>query len=169
MRLVVVRHAIAEDPAVFAATGRKDSERPLTDRGRRRMQRAVRGLKRLVPSLNVIATSPLVRAVETAELLGKAYRGISITRLGELVPSGDPAALIPWLERQRSHEAVAAVGHEPALSRWVSWLLGDGQRAFVEFKKGGICSLDIPDAPGPGSAVLQWLLTPAQLRRVGRA
>src|SRR5882724_2462532 len=67
VRLLVVRHAIAEDPAVFAATGRSDAERPLTEKGRRRMRRVARGLKKLVPAIDGLATSPLVRAVETAE------------------------------------------------------------------------------------------------------
>ena len=166
MRLLVVRHAIAEDPAVFAATGRNDAERPLTEKGRRRMRSVARGLKKLVPAIDGVATSPLVRAVETAEIIGRAYRGAPVTRLPELAPQAEPAALVPWLERQRSREVVAAVGHEPALSRWVSWLLGDAERPFVEFKKGGVCCLEVPDAPGPGSAVLQWMLTPGQLRRM---
>ncbi len=168
MRLLVIRHAIAEDPTAFAASGRNDAERPLTERGRRRMRRVVRGLRRLIPTIDALATSPLVRAVETAQVLADAYRGLAITRVSELVPSSEPAALLPWLEKQRSKETVAAVGHEPALGRWAGWLLAGGDRAFVEFKKGGICCLEILDAPGPASASLQWALTPGQLRRIGR-
>jgi phosphohistidine phosphatase len=168
VRLLVVRHAIAEDPAVFAATGRNDADRPLTDRGRRRMRRVVRGLKRLVPSLDAVASSPLLRAVETAEILIRGYRGTTMTRIPELAPSAEPTALVPWLERHRSRESVAAVGHEPALSRWVSWLLSGGDRPFVELKKGGVCCLDLPGSPGPASATLQWMLTPGQLRRMAR-
>jgi phosphohistidine phosphatase len=168
MRLLVIRHAIAEDAAVFAATGRSDAERPLTDRGRRRMRRAVRGLKRLVPTLDAVATSPFVRAVETAQIVTTAYRGVPLTRVPELVPSAEPAALLPWLEKQGTKDAVAAVGHEPALSRWVSWLLAGGDRPFVELKKGAVCCLELAEAFGPGSAVLQWALTSGQLRRLSR-
>jgi len=53
------------------------------------------------------------------------------------------------------------------LSRWVSWLLADGACSFVELKKGGVCCLEL-EAPGMASAVLQWMLTPGQLRRMAR-
>ena len=63
MDLLVIRHAIAEDREVFAGTGKDDSLRPLTDRGRERMQEGARGLVRLVDRLDVLATSPLTRAI----------------------------------------------------------------------------------------------------------
>ena len=164
MLLLVVRHAIAEDPADFAATGLADAERPLTEKGRRRMRRAVQGLRRLIPELDIVATSPYRRAVQTAELLHAAFRRASLERVDELVPGGPAVALDGWLERHRTRDAVAAVGHEPALSQWVSHLLAGGTRAFVELKKGGACLLDFPEATGSGRATLVWALTPRQLR-----
>src|SRR4029079_14353095 len=72
MRLLVIRHAIAEDRDEFANTGRPDGERPLTDAGRRRMRRNARGLRRLVGKFDVLATSPFTRAAETARIVADA-------------------------------------------------------------------------------------------------
>src|SRR6516162_3359703 len=62
MQLVIIRHAIAEDPREFASTGRPDSQRPLTEEGVTKMKRGVKGLRELIPEINLIATSPYVRA-----------------------------------------------------------------------------------------------------------
>ncbi|MDH3366486.1 MAG: histidine phosphatase family protein, partial [Gemmatimonadota bacterium] len=69
MQLLVVRHAIAEDRDIFAAAGREDDERPLTEEGTRRMAAGAVGLVRVVPRLDAVASSPLVRAVQTAEII----------------------------------------------------------------------------------------------------
>ena len=71
MRLLFIRHAIAEDRDEWAKSGRPDAERPLTDRGRDRMRRAARGLARLLPRPDLIATSPYLRAAETAAIVSK--------------------------------------------------------------------------------------------------
>src|SRR5207249_10126203 len=86
MRLLVVRHAIAEDPAAFARSHKDDSERPLTPEGRRKMERAAHGLKELVPELDVLAASPYKRAVETAEIIGCAYGALNVERVPEFAP-----------------------------------------------------------------------------------
>ena len=75
MNLLVIRHAVAEDRETFAEQGKDDSLRPLTDDGRRKMQRAARGIQSMVPSVGVIATSPFVRATQTAQVVGKSARG----------------------------------------------------------------------------------------------
>src|SRR5207244_3974272 len=86
MRLLVVRHAIAEDREAFARSHKDDSERPLTPEGRRKMERAAHGLKELVPELDVLAASPYKRAVETAEIIGGAYGALNVERVPELAP-----------------------------------------------------------------------------------
>src|SRR3989442_2786257 len=78
MRLLVVRHAIAEDREAFARSHKDDSTRPLTPDGRRKMERAALGLKELVPELDVLAASPYKRAIETAEIIAAAYGGVSL-------------------------------------------------------------------------------------------
>jgi len=69
MDLLIVRHAIAEERDAFSETGKDDAERPLTPGGRRKFKRGARGLRRIAPSIDVLATSALVRAVETLNRL----------------------------------------------------------------------------------------------------
>ena len=69
MNVLVIRHAIAEDRDVFARTEKDDDERPLTDEGRKKMARGAQGLHTLVPKLDLIASSPLVRAQQTAAIV----------------------------------------------------------------------------------------------------
>jgi phosphohistidine phosphatase len=167
MDLLVVRHAIAEDREAFAKSGKDDAARPLTKDGRRKFAKGVRGLRKLVDSLDVLATSDLVRAVETGEILERAYGIRRTARLRELAPEADPAALVRWLRRQRRRSLVAIVGHEPHLSSVVEYLLTGSRLQFVDLKKGGACLLALGDAPRPGHADLRWLVTAGQLRRLG--
>lgn len=62
MELLIIRHAIAEDPVEHAKRGRGDDERPLTAKGVERMRQGAAGLRRLVPRVDVLAASPLARA-----------------------------------------------------------------------------------------------------------
>ncbi|MGQ0537582.1 MAG: SixA phosphatase family protein [Gemmatimonadaceae bacterium] len=167
MHLLVIRHAIAEDREEFAKTQRDDGERPLTRFGRRRMRRNARGLRRVGPPIDVLASSPLVRADETARIVSDVF-GLrdNLVYVDALTPEQKPDALVPWLKQQPPDGTVALVGHEPHLSRLVTWLLtGDDQSGSrVLFKKGGACLLDLGEGPRAGGATLLWLLTPAQLR-----
>jgi phosphohistidine phosphatase len=168
MQLLIVRHAVAEERETFAATGRDDAERPLTEQGRRKFRKSALGLRGLVPALDVLATSALVRAVQTADILAKVYGVGDVVRLRELEPEARPAALLPWLQAQRHRAVVAVVGHEPHLSSLAERLLtGGGGREFVELKKGGACLVDLGEDPRSGRAALLWLLTPRQLRKLG--
>lgn len=167
MQLLVIRHAIAEDRDAFARTGQRDDLRPLTSDGRRRMRRAARGLRRVVPQLGVLAASPLVRAAQTAEIVGEAYGGMEFDTWAELSPGIQPAML---LDRLRSLYVeggpVAVVGHEPDLGEAVGWLLTGSARSFLEMKKGAACLLEFDGPPDAERATLLWHLTPGQLRRL---
>jgi phosphohistidine phosphatase len=168
MDLLVVRHAIAEDREEFAKTGKDDAQRPLTAAGRRKFEKGVRGLRKLVETIDVLATSSLARAVQTGELIEKSYALRRSARLAELAPDADPSALVPWLRRHRRRSLVAVIGHEPHLSGLVEHLLTGRRSEFVDLKKGGACLLAMGDDPRPGRAELRWLLTAGQLRRLGR-
>jgi len=115
MWLVIIRHAKAEDALDFARTGQPDARRPLTDSGRKRMRRAVAGLIREVEFIDVLASSPLLRARQTAEIVAEAYVGRTVIELDLLAPGGEPEQLRAWLRGQRDDVVVAIVGHEPDL------------------------------------------------------
>lgn len=165
MQLLVIRHAIAEDRDEFAETGHDDSERPLTRIGRRRMRRNARGLRRIAPVIDQIASSPYVRAFATAEIVAETL-GVKgeIAIVDALTPEQQSEALLPWLSSLPPESTVAIVGHEPHLGRLVTWLMTGSNESHVVFKKGGVCLLDLGVRPGAGTALMQWLLTPGQLR-----
>jgi phosphohistidine phosphatase len=164
MQLLVIRHAIAEDREDFADSGKPDSDRPLTAFGKRRMRRNVRGLRRAAPSIDVLASSPFRRAIDTARIVGDEYEVKDIEELAALTPERPPRELMPWLAKNDADATVAVVGHEPHLGLLVTWLLTGETTPRVLFKKGGACLLEIEGKPAAGSAMLQWLLTPAHLR-----
>jgi len=166
MELLVIRHADAGDAAAFAKSGRPDDERPLSPEGRKKMHQAARGLRGIVPDIAVLATSPLVRARQTADIVAEEFGGLRIDTVPALRPTQPPAALAEWLARHRSDGVVAAVGHEPHLSETVGWLLTGEARSLIELKKGAACLL-ASDGWGPGAAVLRWALQPGQLRALG--
>lgn len=168
MNLLVVRHAVAEERETWHARGRDDFLRPLTADGRRKMREAARGIVRLVDPPQALATSPLVRAKETADILARAFGVPAADEIEALEPGQPPQALLGFLRARERQGLAAVVGHEPHLGLLVSWLLAGRSRAFVQLKKGGACLLDLGTRPGPGRAELLWLAVPAQLRRLGR-
>jgi phosphohistidine phosphatase len=163
MKLLLIRHAIAEESEDFAKTGRDDRLRPLTDEGRKKMKQAARGLQEIVPEIDLLATSPLTRAAQTGAILDSVYGGLSEVEIEELSPEATPGDFLRWLRKQTA-DTLAAVGHEPSLSLILSWLLTGTERRIFAFRKGGACLLEFPDEVGAGTATLLWALTPAQLR-----
>ncbi|MDQ3698688.1 MAG: histidine phosphatase family protein [Gemmatimonadota bacterium] len=168
MELLIIRHAIAEDREAFARTGQDDGLRPLTPGGARKMQRVARGLVRAAPSLELLATSPLVRAVQTAEIVAAAYGVVEPLVIEQLTPEARPADFLRWLRGRGARDAltIGAVGHEPALSTLATWLLTGEEESRVELKKGAACLLRFDRRPAPGTATLVWALAPGHLRRL---
>ena len=166
MQLLLIRHAIAEDRAEFARTGQSDYYRPLTDRGRERMARGSAGLRSLVPTIDLLVTSPLTRAEQTARIVAEAYDGLPI-EFADALATGDGEAFLDWLGECGRDEVVAAVGHEPHVSDWATWLLTGGRHDFTIVKKGSAMLLEFEGPPRPGTAWLRWFLAPAQLRGLG--
>ena len=165
MKLLLIRHAIAEEREEFAKTGKDDRLRPLTDEGRKKMKQVARGLQGIVPEIDLLATSPLTRAAQTGAIVDSVYGGLKEVEIEELSPDSSPNDFLLWL-RKRKEDCIAAVGHEPSISLILSWLLTGSERRIFAFRKGGACLLDFPDEVGAGTATLIWALTPAQLREL---
>jgi len=166
IRLLVIRHGDAGDRDEFAFTGRPDSERPLTREGRVKMRRAAAGLKGIHSDLDLVATSPLVRATQTAEIVADIYGGVRLTTVEQLAPEHAPDDLLPWLRGHEPDTTIAVVGHEPHLGFLVGWLLTGRHESFVELKKGGAVLLEFDDPPAAGGATLLWALPPGHLRKL---
>ncbi|HSG38782.1 MAG TPA: histidine phosphatase family protein [Thermoanaerobaculia bacterium] len=163
MKLLLVRHAIAEESEDFARTGKDDRLRPLTDEGRQKMKQAAKGLREILPGIDLLATSPLTRAAQTGAILDSVYGGLQEVEIEELAPEATPADFLRWLRKQKA-QTIAAVGHEPSLSLSLSWFLTGTERRIHSFRKGGACLLEFPGEVGAGTAILLWALTPTQLR-----
>lgn len=166
MQLLIIRHAIAEDREEFAKSGESDDERPLTTFGKQRMVRNARGLRRLARTIDLLATSPLQRAIQTARIVGDAYGIKEVVVCEAMRPDRPMKDFARWLSRHRARDVVAVVGHDPHLSALATWLLTGLAEPRVQFKKGGCLMLDIPDRI-EGGATLLWSIAPAQLRRLG--
>lgn len=144
MELIIIRHAIAEEREEFAKKGQEDQLRPLTLKGRKRMQKVCMQLRDHVKSLDVIVSSPFTRARQTAEIISQIYFETKVVEAPELVPHGPPQALLKWLRTQgRNYKRIALVGHEPHLSTFASYLLSGKLESFIDLKKSGVIALEL--------------------------
>ncbi|MGB2942018.1 MAG: phosphohistidine phosphatase SixA [Candidatus Macondimonas sp.] len=160
----LVRHGIAEE----RSPERADGERALTAEGIRKMRQAVDGLHRLDVKPGAIWSSPLCRAQETASLLTTGLGIKSSAICAALAPEGDQAALLTAM--QTAPAPLMLVGHQPDLGMLASRLLtGDADGVFLPFKKGGVACITWNGHEPAGHGQLEWFLTPAQLRFIGRA
>lgn len=166
MNLLVIRHAIAEDRDAWARQGKEDTRRPLTSAGRSRMRKVARGLKVVQPEIDLLATSPLTRARQTARIIGKVYDE-KVEVVDALAPDRDRQDVLDWLLEQQEQLTMAIVGHEPSLGLLASWLLASPLNHFIEFKKGGAALVSWDGPPEAGNGWLQWSLHPNHLRRLG--
>ena len=126
------------------------------------MEAAARGLHRLFTP-EIIVTSPLVRARQTAGILLAEY-GLHKARVSDALATGDNAQFLEELD-DIDADRVMLVGHEPHMSATLSWLVaGDAGLVSTVFKKGAAALVSCTGAPRPGGCWLEWLLQPAALR-----
>lgn len=158
-RLFIVRHAVAED----VAPDGDDRSRRLTGKGRRRFARLVRRLAHAGVEIDAIATSPLVRTRETAQILAAGLPGSPpVQVVGALAPGADWERLVEWTVGQDAR-SVAWVGHAPCVGRLVATSIGD-ESAAIRMEKGAVASIAFADGLGhPGE--LEWLVVPDLFRR----
>jgi phosphohistidine phosphatase len=160
--LYLIRHGVAEERG---EAWPDDTRRPLTEEGISRLKKAARGLVRLGVEFDVILTSPLVRARQTAEIFAAAYTTRPpIVVLESLTPDGSPQAVMTDLEKHARRARMALVGHEPGIGELAARLFGS--RRPIEFKKGAVCRVDIESLPAAGPGKLKWFLTPRIMREL---
>jgi phosphohistidine phosphatase len=165
MNLYLLRHGIAAErgTGLYAS----DADRPLTSKGRRKLRRAAAAMRAMELTFDVILSSPLVRARQTAELVANAMRSRHKLELTELLAPGAGAAGLLRRLKQLKPQNALLVGHEPDLSAFASRLLTGGDGLAITFKKGGLCRLSIEMLRAGRCASLEWLVTPAQLELMG--
>src|SRR5262245_29578427 len=161
--IYVLRHGIAVERGTKGYP--LDSQRPLTPEGRKKVRRIAKTLRRLGVSIDLILSSPYVRARQTAEIVAKVLGSGKRLKFSEhLMAEGDAEDLIGQLSRlYYSAASVMLVGHEPYLSQLISVLLTGKPDLAMTLKKGGLCKLVAQRLAYTRCATLEWLLAPRHL------
>jgi phosphohistidine phosphatase len=157
MRLYFLRHGVAVEADEWSGP---DFDRPLTGDGVKLMTREAKTIAALNLELDVILTSPLVRAKQTAAIVAEkldiADRLIEDERLGA---GFGPNRLVDILAEYAGANAILLVGHEPGMSRTIAHLAGG---VAVDVKKGSLARVDLAD-PATLQGELVWLIPPKVL------
>jgi phosphohistidine phosphatase len=160
MDLYIIRHA--EAVPRDTAGCEDDWSRPLTDVGRVQARRLGDLFRRLNLHLDVVVTSPLLRARETADGMIPELPGPppEVEVFDEVGGKMRPKRVVRFLDKL-DKPTIGLVGHEPTLSRFLAWLIGS-KKTRVELDKAGLACLTC-ESLEKGGAVLQWLITPELL------
>ncbi|HKX27635.1 MAG TPA: phosphohistidine phosphatase SixA [Blastocatellia bacterium] len=173
IELYLMRHGIATDLGEVGIL--KDADRPLTLEGLARMKQAAAGIRKLDLKFNVIMTSPLLRARQTAEAVAEVLELQHKVRILESLAPGRT-----FIEGEGRHAEIflelgayqfdraLLVGHLPDLPELASFLLTGNRNLNIEFKKGSLCAIEVASLPPRGPGLLCWLMTPKQLRTLGK-
>ena len=163
--VLVLRHGEAGNRVSVPAM---DTKRPLTQSGRKEIEEVASAMRdRLNLKFDRIASSPLARAFQTAEIVEKAYGGASkLETWDELRPEGSRPELERKLSKLRRDARVLLVGHEPYLSTLMAGIIAGGGPARISLKKGGLAKLRISSFSPRATGELRWLLTPKQLKKL---
>jgi phosphohistidine phosphatase len=155
--IVLLRHGIAED----ATEEKNDEDRGLTAEGHARMKEIARGLESVLPRAQAIFSSPLLRSVQTALWISKAYRArVTVTTADVFAPGVKAKAVAAFL-RSIDHKRIVVVGHEPSLTETMRALTGL-RGSNLSLKKGGCYAIRLAGDTGS----LEWLLPPRALRKL---
>ncbi|MDJ0577361.1 MAG: phosphohistidine phosphatase SixA [Xenococcaceae cyanobacterium MO_234.B1] len=153
MEIYLIRHGIAAERGTYT----NDRERPLVAKGINKTQKVAEKLQSIGIEFDLILSSPLVRAFQTAEILLKAGLSSTLDTFTPLEPGGNIKDWLQWLQEMRSRSAafgrsqnslnqLAFVGHQPDLGNWAEMLVWGSIRNQVIVKKAGIVGLRLPDS-----------------------
>jgi phosphohistidine phosphatase len=154
--IVLLRHGIAED----RTADQPDEERRLTGQGRRRMKQIARSLAAIFPEAEAIYSSPLIRCIETSEMVAKSYGELRVETTDALRPAANTGGFRKVLSEASAQFAIF-VGHEPNLTRIMLDLTQTKTDSPIALKKGGCYGLALEGS----SASLEWMLPPRVLRK----
>ncbi len=164
MNLFLLRHGIAVERKEFNHCN--DAARLLTQKGKKQLRHVTTAMRTLELDFDLIFSSPLVRASQTAEIIAAKFEfKRHLSYLDELKPSADVKLLIQKIAKLTNiPRNLLLVGHEPDLSQLIALLVtGDLDSGFL-LKKGGLAKLEIEKLRFGKCAKLAWLLTPAQMK-----
>ena len=166
MDCVLVRHGSAVERDEWEGS---DADRPLTERGAKRVAQVAAGLSRLDVQPTHVLSSPLIRAIETAKIVRRSLRVRPAVQIVDaLLPDAPPNRLLSILHDLPPEACVVCIGHEPQLGMAASVFLSGRATPSFPLKKAGACLIELSVPPKPGHGVLRWWLTPSQLRVLGK-
>jgi len=160
MHLYFLRHGDAVESPFY-----HDTQRPLSDLGKRQIQGVTHFLRSSKTRIELILTSPLVRARETGEIIRHGLQTPSLLTTDALVSGVNLRDLLAAVNSQQAG-SVLLVGHEPQLSSAISVLTGGDEHFRLEMKKGSLACVETPFPVKKGHAVLSWLLTAVQMESI---
>ena len=143
-QVYLIRHGIAIDRAL----SEKDETRTLTEKGRKKTEKVAKRLKEIGINFEIILTSPLLRATQTAEILKAEGLTKTLETFPPLAPNGNIEDWLNWWE-ENTTETVALVGHEPNLGNWSELLIWGEIKGKLVVKKAGIIGLNCPENLSP--------------------
>ena len=164
MNIFILRHGIAVERDEW--NSKNDAERPLTAEGKKQLRKTCRALGKMELDFNLIISSPFMRAKQTAEIVADKLKLKKMLKFSdELQPSGSVKNLFRQLDDLKpAPENILLVGHEPYLSELISLLISGVETVAIDFKKGGLCKLEVEKLRTGKCAALAWLLTPKQMK-----
>lgn len=143
MEVYLIRHGIAAERGTYD----DDEQRPLTGKGVVRTTKVAESLINKGLKLDLILTSPLVRAAQTAKILQQAGLATQTATHTFLKPNGSISEWLTWLEQHQSQyfgARIALVGHQPDLGNWAEMLLWGTVKNQIVVKKAGVIGLQMP-------------------------
>jgi phosphohistidine phosphatase len=158
MDIYFIRHGIAADPSEYD----RDDDRPLTDKGREKTARIAQKIKQIGVKFDLILTSPLVRAKQTAQILLEVGLTNLVEEFVPLSPDGNIQEFLHlWADSDYGNKegGIALVGHQPDLSNWAEQLIWGEIREKLILKKAGIIGLSVPPVASPLGQCQLFLLT----------
>jgi phosphohistidine phosphatase len=165
MDVILIRHAEAGDRD--AAQYPNDDKRPITAEGRKKQTTIARIMKKMGIQFDYLVTSPVDRAVQTAEVLAEVFGFKEAPTQSEaLGHTCTPRNVLKLLVKFPPRDAVALVGHEPAFSQVAAALVSPDGDLHIELKKSGVIGIGFPGAPELGKGTLLYLLKPGHLRKL---
>lgn len=161
MNLFVLRHGKAEP----AGEGIRDDKRALTGKGRDEIARIAEWLLTRGEKLDLIISSPKVRAMQTAEIVGKVLKVEEDIRISVTLSSGfNTDRISREITGVPGIENVMIVGHEPDLSSFIGHVIAGENGATIKMAKGGLAKLrDFRFSDKPMGELL-WLVSPDLLK-----
>lgn len=141
MKLIFIRHAHAEGH--FLQKPEEDWLRELTVKGRKQFLENLKTIKKILPTPDIIFCSPLVRSIQTAELVWESWKKAKLELITDLDLLDDPRHLVEHISMLPNEGTYFFVGHEPHFSSVVAGLLGlHPEHDFLRFKKGGFLMIE---------------------------